>query len=129
MNVTDNECMWIVQEDASEKLQKQLDIFIIVRFGIFVPIGSIFLGLTFHPKAKEHLADHRCLRCQSIVPLLYDIFAACAFITFSVLGGNPGHFVTVMSVTLLLNPPIYVYIYVFYGQLVLLSHFHLWYIL
>ncbi len=103
MNVTDNECMWIVQEDASEKLQKQLDIFIIVRFGIFVPIGLIFLGLTFHPKAKEHLADHRCLRCQSIVPLLYYIFAGCALITFSVLGGNPGHFATVMSVTLLLN--------------------------
>eukprot|EP00943_MAST-04B_sp_MAST-4B-sp1_P008858 g8858.t1 len=103
INVTDHACMWLVTEGAAQNLETQLNQFIILRFAIGLPVGIFFLAFTFHSKAKEHLADEKCMRFQIVVPFIFYMCFGIALVLVSTLGGNPGHFTTVLGVTLLLN--------------------------
>merc|ERR1711871_486629 len=102
-NVTGNTCVWLVQDDVANKLARQRIEFFVLRFYIYLPIAVIVLLLTFHPKAKEHLAEDRCFGFKTAIPLFFYMYTGIATVFVSILGGNPGHFTLIVTITILLN--------------------------
>ena len=76
-NVTGSTCAWLVEEDdVANKLAQQRMDFYVLRFFIFFPVALIVLLLSFHPKAKEHLAEDRCFGFK----LRYRCFSTCTLV-------------------------------------------------
>ena len=99
LNMTNHPCGWVITDTATDTAKVQLELFILLRFAIYLPVQLLSLVLSFLPCATSRLKDQKPF-VQGLT-FFYYMFASGIIIFVSVLGGNPGHF-TVMAMTVLL---------------------------